>query len=55
MMQKTLVKIEHRKIASIRFESRDQASLETVMNIYEIRRLILRNLKNATLLPNNMF
>ena len=41
-MQKTLVKIEHRKIAFVRFESRDLASLETVMNINEIRGLIVR-------------
>ena len=55
-MQKTLVKIEHRKIRLyIRFESRDLASLETILISYEIRRLIFRNPKNATLLPTHMY
>jgi len=53
--QKTLVAIEHLKLASERIESRDLASLETAMNIYEIRGLIFGNLKNATLLPKHMF
>ena len=55
VMQKTLVNNEHRYIASVRFESRDLGSLETDMNIYEVRGLIFGNLKNATLLPQNMF
>jgi len=37
VMQKALVKIEDRKMAPVWFESRDLASLDTVMNIYEIR------------------
>ena len=45
LMQKTLVKIEYRKIAAVRFESRDfVASLETSMTIHEIRSLIFGNL-----------
>jgi len=44
-MQKTLVKIEYRKIAAVRIESRDfVASLETSMTIHEIRSLIFGNL-----------
>jgi len=43
------------KTASVRLESRDLASLETVMNIDEIRGLIFGIPKNATLLPKNMF
>jgi len=38
----------------VKFESRDLASLETVMNIYEIRTLIFGNVKNATLLPKHI-
>ena len=55
VMQKTLVNNEHRYIASVRFESRDLGSLETDMNIYEVRGLIFGNLKNATLLPQTCF
>jgi len=55
VMQQTLVKIEYRKIASVRFESRDLALLETVMNSYEVRGFIFGNLKKTTLLPKNKF
>mgnify|MGYP000090168375 CR=1 FL=1 len=50
-----VVKISHCKIASVKFESRDLASLETVMNIDEIRGLIFSHLKTAILLLKNMF
>ena len=45
VMQKTLVTIEHHKITSVKCVSKDLASLETVINMYEIRGLIFGNLK----------
>ena len=47
VMSKILVKIEHPKIAFVRFELRDLVSLETVMNIDEICILIFGNLKKT--------
>ena len=56
-MQKAQVKIEYRKISSVRFESRrlSVTRVETVMNIYEMRDLIFVNPKSATLLPKTCF
>ena len=56
-MQKAQVKIEYRKISSVRFESRrlSVTRVEIVMNIYEMRDLIFGNPKSATLLPKTCF